>query len=305
MTLVVRDEADIIAANLDYHLAQGVDAIIVTDHGSTRRHNRNSRKLCARPGRTRDSATRRSGITRAVASPRWQSLPASAFAADWIIHTDADEFWWAGRRLAARRLRCDPGRVWRATGMASLQLPASARRRSGPSRTGLSYATRSLSTGSGNPLEPKVAPPPRPGRRHRSRQSLLVGGTLKQLPHADMLEIFIFRPAVGRSSSARSSSLGTATSKLDRSHQRSARDQLAMLEIHRRGELAQRYAYMIPAPEQLAHGLEEKRYVVDRRLQQFLAEIAGLAPGERPACPRGRAGDSRSRCGGVRCRAGG
>ena len=34
MTLLVRDEQDIIADNLDFHLAQGVDEVIVTDNGS-------------------------------------------------------------------------------------------------------------------------------------------------------------------------------------------------------------------------------------------------------------------------------
>jgi hypothetical protein len=34
MTLLVRDEQDILADNLDFHLAQGVDEVIVTDNGS-------------------------------------------------------------------------------------------------------------------------------------------------------------------------------------------------------------------------------------------------------------------------------
>ena len=33
MTLLVRDEAEIIALNLDHHLSQGVDGFIVTDNG--------------------------------------------------------------------------------------------------------------------------------------------------------------------------------------------------------------------------------------------------------------------------------
>ena len=35
MTLLVRDEEDIVADNLDFHLAQGVDEVIVTDNGSS------------------------------------------------------------------------------------------------------------------------------------------------------------------------------------------------------------------------------------------------------------------------------
>ena len=36
MTLVVRNEADILGANLDYHPNQGVDHVLVTDHGCSR-----------------------------------------------------------------------------------------------------------------------------------------------------------------------------------------------------------------------------------------------------------------------------
>ena len=34
MTLLLRDEEDIVRENLDFHLAQGVDRVIVTDNGS-------------------------------------------------------------------------------------------------------------------------------------------------------------------------------------------------------------------------------------------------------------------------------
>ena len=35
MTLLVRDEQDILATNIEYHLAEGVDLILAVDHNST------------------------------------------------------------------------------------------------------------------------------------------------------------------------------------------------------------------------------------------------------------------------------
>ncbi len=40
MTLLLRDEEDIVRENLDFHLAQGVDRVIVTDNGSAGRYGR-------------------------------------------------------------------------------------------------------------------------------------------------------------------------------------------------------------------------------------------------------------------------
>ena len=93
MTLMVRDEADIIDLQIAFHLAAGVDFIIVTDHDS-------------RDGTT-DILERyvRHGVLHRipVSSPvkrqsewvtRMARLAASDFQADWVINSDADEFWW-------------------------------------------------------------------------------------------------------------------------------------------------------------------------------------------------------------------
>jgi nucleotide-binding universal stress UspA family protein len=91
MTLVVRDEVDIVDAQLAYHLAAGVDFVLATDHGSTdgtldvlRRYEREGRlRLFGVSGEMRESEWR----------THMARLAATEHGADWIINTDADEFW--------------------------------------------------------------------------------------------------------------------------------------------------------------------------------------------------------------------
>ena len=92
MTLLVRDEQDIVRENLDFHLAQGVDEVIVTDNGSEDATVEILREYESR------------GVVRLLHEPaddysqgRWVTRMAQLAAtegADWVINNDADEFWW-------------------------------------------------------------------------------------------------------------------------------------------------------------------------------------------------------------------
>jgi Glycosyl transferase family 2 len=90
-TLVVRDEADILDDQVTYHLNAGVDFVIASDHGSTdgttdilERHARDGHLLrLAVQGEMRDGPWR----------THMARLAATEYHADWIINTDADEFW--------------------------------------------------------------------------------------------------------------------------------------------------------------------------------------------------------------------
>jgi Glycosyl transferase family 2 len=91
-TLVVRDEADIVDDQIAYHLNAGVDFVIATDHQS-RDGTSDILESYARDGvLLRISATEeimRDGPWRT----RMARLAATDHGADWVINTDADEFW--------------------------------------------------------------------------------------------------------------------------------------------------------------------------------------------------------------------
>jgi Glycosyl transferase family 2 len=95
MAFKIRDEGDILEHNLRFHHALGVDHFIVTDNGST--------------DETVDILARYAdaGLLTVIEAPdtdyreqgaRWMTdmarLAATELGADWVVHTDADEFWW-------------------------------------------------------------------------------------------------------------------------------------------------------------------------------------------------------------------
>jgi hypothetical protein len=90
-TLVVRDEVDVVDAQIAYHLNAGVDFVIASDHesqdGTTEilaSYEREGHlRLIRERGEMRESEWR----------TRMARLAATEYGADWVINTDADEFW--------------------------------------------------------------------------------------------------------------------------------------------------------------------------------------------------------------------
>ncbi|MGI9291149.1 MAG: glycosyltransferase family 2 protein [Gammaproteobacteria bacterium] len=93
MTFLVRDEEDVLRANMEFHLAQGVDFILVTDNKSED----------STPDIIREYES--AGVARYIYEgdddynqsawvTRMAKLAATEYSADWVINNDADEFWW-------------------------------------------------------------------------------------------------------------------------------------------------------------------------------------------------------------------
>lgn len=93
MTLLARNEEDIIEQCIKFHLSQGVDFIIATDNGSTD----NTRNIFLK--------YQEMGVLHLIDEPehnynqdiwvgRMVLLAKKKYKADWVINVDADEFWY-------------------------------------------------------------------------------------------------------------------------------------------------------------------------------------------------------------------
>lgn len=95
MTLLVKDEEDIIETNIRFHKAMGVDGFIVTSHNSTDKTNEILEKL-KQEGivldiiyETNPAYDQENFVHRMI------KLAKRKYKADWIINADADEFYYS------------------------------------------------------------------------------------------------------------------------------------------------------------------------------------------------------------------
>ena len=93
LTVVARDEADVLDAFLAFHLSAGVDFVIATDHlsrdGTTEILERYEQEGLLHLIREEDPVFRQSAWVTQMAR-----LATTEYGADWVINSDADEFWW-------------------------------------------------------------------------------------------------------------------------------------------------------------------------------------------------------------------
>ena len=109
MTLLARDEADVIESWLSFHLNAGADFVVATDNrsqdGTTDVLERYAREghlhLIREDG---DDLRQNEWVTRMA------RLAATDFGADWVINSDADEFWWPRGASLAHVLDAIPPR---------------------------------------------------------------------------------------------------------------------------------------------------------------------------------------------------
>lgn len=275
MTLLVRNEEDILEANLDYHLAQGVDHVIVTDHGST---DTTPQILGEYERRGVISVLRDEGDEhhQSIRVTRMARLALEEHHADWLIHNDADEFWWP----LAGSLRDVFSAIPPEYEQIVVQRRNFVARQDGtePFYCRLTVRERESLNLIGQPLEPKVA--------HRANEAIVLppgnhsvtGAELRPLPYPEVLEILHYPMRSYAQFERKVVQIGTGYERLPWRSLEVGRDQLKLLELQRAGRLREYYDRAVRNAVDVDRGLKDGGLVVDDRLATFMRSLPDSRP---------------------------
>ena len=115
LTLLVRDEEDIVDAQIAFHLNAGVDFVVATDNRSTDGTTEILRRY-ARAGYLHLIDEPADDFRESEWVTRMARLAANEFGADWVINASADEFWWPRAGSLEEALAAIPARYDAARG---------------------------------------------------------------------------------------------------------------------------------------------------------------------------------------------
>jgi len=275
MTLLVRDEEDVLAANIEYHRAMGVSFFICTDNKSED----------STPDIIRSYVD--AGIAHYIYEgdddydqtawvTRMARLAATDFDADWVINNDADEFWWPREgNLQSTFAQVSDAYT---TLVAERHDFVPVTDEQGDFATDMIYRkVRSLNT-KGKPLPPKVA--------HRAHPEVVVpqGNHWAEVPGegeciANQVDIFHFPIRRYAQFTNKIIKGGQAYERNKKAGQNVGDTWRKLYKEYQKNGLVDFYRKQAMSPAQIEEGLRQGNLVCDRRLADFLDRQARRATG--------------------------
>jgi hypothetical protein len=277
LTVLARDEADIIEAQIAFHLNAGVDFVIATDNGS-QDGTTEILEAYAEEGLLHLIREPAEGLRQGEWVTRMARLAASEFGADWVINSDADEFWWPRGAPLKEVLAAVPSQygIVQAFWRSFVPRPDD----------GAFFAERmTVRLSSPAPInDPRSFYRPVTKVAHRADREVLVGrgnhdligSALLPLPTWHPLEVLHF-PLRSRAQWARKVELqGEAFTK----HIARAGTgyHLTSYDALHSGRMDEQHGSMVVADDAVAHGVDDGTLVIDTRLRDALRTLQSPAP---------------------------
>jgi Glycosyl transferase family 2 len=268
LTLVVRDEEDVLPANLDYHLAQGVDVVLAVDHGSSDRtpeilgeYERTGRVRAFRDeDRAHDQVTRVNRLLR---------IAAEEHRADWVIHCDADEFWMPLAGSLRDVFAAVPERYGYVVANRTNFVPVV--RDDGAFLERMVVRERRSLNLRGDDLEPKVAQRPAAAESVAPGNHSLEEPVMDPAPDIGAVEVLHFPNRSLEQFERKVLNTGIGYELLRDRAPGIGIDQLALLDMQRQGKLRDYYLAQCADPSETEHRVDARELLVDDRLQSFVA----------------------------------
>jgi Glycosyl transferase family 2 len=276
MTLLVRDEDDIVSANIDFHLKRGVDFIIAMDNLSEdrtpqilQRYERQG--LLCYMYQPEDNYAQHRWVTQMA------RLASTEFGADWVINSDADEFWWPQHGDLKEVLsEVDPSGV--AVSVERTNFLPRARALNDFFADAMTVRDRRSLSDLGTPLRDKVCHRAFPdidvrqgnhgvSRDGRTLPTVSAPITILHFPIRSY-EQLANKISKGGAAYARNSHLPPEIGGTWR----------RLYEVWQRGELEARYREWVLDEKAIEDGLRDGRLVFDDRLKRFLADVVWRRP---------------------------
>jgi Glycosyl transferase family 2 len=281
MTLLVRDEVDVVESWLAFHLNAGADFVVATDN------------------RSQDGTTEileryaREGLVHVISEPgedlrdgdwvtRMARLAATDFGADWVINSDTDEFWWPRGGSLKRVLAAIPERYGTVGAFLRTFVP-----RPGDSN----FAERMTVRFSA--LAPINDPSSlfRPIRKivHRADPTVTLVRGHHAVQDSDLsplrgwypIEAFHFPLRTPEQCARKAAVMGTAfETHIDRA---STGYHAQMYDAVRAGTIDEYYESLVVADDEVERGVAEGRLVVDTRLRDALRQVRLPRGGQPPS----------------------
>lgn len=284
MTLLVRDEADVVDAQVAYHLDAGVDVVVATDNRSEdatteileRYASDGVLHLIREPG---DDLRQSEWVTRMA------RLAATELGADWVLNADADEFWLARDASLKELLAAVPARFGAVRGAWRNFVPRPDDRRFFAERMTVRLCTPSFHP---HPLSTHFK------SAHRARADVRIGRGNHEALADDLVALRGWFPIEILHFPVRSfehcrRKYVTQFVALERNAEKGIPGHMAeAYEAYRAERLDAFYAPLVVDDEKLEAGLVDGTYAIDTRLRDTLRSLGFGTPDKSP--PRDGAG---------------